>query len=378
MKVIIVGGHLAPALAVIDALPKRIKPLFIGRKFALEGDKALSLEYQTIKKRKIPFINLTAGRWQRKFTKHTIPSLFKFPYSAWQALMILWDFKPDIVLGFGGYLSLPVVLTAFILRIPVVIHEQTLGAGFANRISSILAKKICLSWETSAKFFPKDKVIFTGNPIRKFKVTNSELRIANNRLPVLYITGGSAGSHFINGLVFKHLKSLLLKFNIIHQIGDAREFGDFEKLIKIKKLLLLQLRSRYIPTKFIDVEDVGSVLRQADLVVGRAGINTISELIFFKKPALLIPLPFAQNQEQLKNALFLKDLGLGEVLPQKDLNGTKFLQTLTDMFNNININKYRGDASKLKGLTDENSAQKIIEVLENVIFSKKKINPKTA
>ncbi|MEK7451076.1 MAG: glycosyltransferase, partial [Patescibacteria group bacterium] len=164
MRVIIIGGHLSPALSIIEKLPKTDKVLFIGRKYVFEGDQALSLEYKTIQSLKIPFVNLITGRLQRKFTKHTIPSLLKLPYGFMRSILALIKFQPDVVLSFGGYLSFPVVLSAFLLRIPIVIHEQTLEAGLANKILSVFAKKICISWETSRKFFPKGKIVLTGNP----------------------------------------------------------------------------------------------------------------------------------------------------------------------------------------------------------------------
>jgi len=155
MKIVIIGGHLAPALSVMEALPKNTKILFIGRKYALEGDSALSLEYKVVTDLNIPFVGLNTGRLQRKVTKYTFLSLLKFPFGIIKSFLILIRFRPDVVMGFGGYVSIPVIVCAFILRIPVVIHEQTMEAGLANRIVSLFAKKICISWNTSRKYFPK-------------------------------------------------------------------------------------------------------------------------------------------------------------------------------------------------------------------------------
>ena len=418
MKIVIVGGHLSPAFAVIDSLPKDTKILFIGRKFALEGDKALSLEYQTITKHNIPYSVILTGRLQRVFTKHTIPSLFKTPYGFIQSFFILRNFKPDVVLSFGGYLSLPVGFSAFFLGIPIVIHEQTLEAGIANRILSFFAKKICVSWESSRKFFPREKTILTGNPVRKFQKLDNELTffgrhsgnqalpepsrismlqrdagqavrrlleserprsrrpeltaewasmtgLANidKELPILYITGGSSGSHFINTLVEGCVKELLEKFVIIHQTGDAERYRDFERLNNLRDNLPSKLEARYFLIKFVEPKDVGSYLKKAHLVVSRAGINTITELIFFKKPSLLIPLPYSQNNEQIKNALFLKSLGLGEVVYQDSLNHKKFLEILIEMFDNID--RYKISNQALPDQDDKGkAAQKIVEVVK--------------
>ena len=370
MKIVIVGGHLSPALAVIENLPKDTEVLFIGRKYVFEGDKTLSLEYRTITKQNIPFASISTGRWQRKFTKHTIPSLFKIPYGVVQSFLILRKFKPDVVLSLGGYLSIPVVLSAFILRIPIIIHEQTLEEGLSNRLMKHFAKKICISWESSRKFFPKGKTILTGNPVRRFKINELQFKIMkeDQSLQIIYITGGSAGSQFINSMVEGSIKELLRKFIVIHQTGDTQEYKDFDRLNILKNSLPIHLKSRYFPIKFVDPNEVGSILNKADLVVSRAGINTITELIFFKKPSLLIPIPFSQRNEQVKNALFLKSLGLAEVFYQDALDSKKFLRFIEEMFNNINRYKILNPASPNLGERAQNdgreAAQKIIEVIE--------------
>ena len=133
---------MTPALAIIDALPKEARIFFIGRKHPLEGDKALSLEYQTITDMGITFFPLTTGRLQRKISTRSFISLVKIPYGFFQALSILISCKPDVIIGFGGYLAVPVGLAAWILRIPFVIHEQTLDAGLANKFLARFAKKI--------------------------------------------------------------------------------------------------------------------------------------------------------------------------------------------------------------------------------------------
>jgi len=389
MKLIIVGGHLSPALAVLEALPKDADVLFIGRKYTFEGDMVLSLEYREINKRKIPFAEVSTGRLQRKFTRYTIPSLFKIPYGFIQAFFILVNFKPDVVLSFGGYLSIPVGISAFLLGIPLVIHEQTLSAGLSNRILSFFAKKICISWETSKKYFPKDKTVFTGNPVRKFLLSSrpspkgawrdllhqhinagdssTPFHFARNDASLIYITGGSGGSHFINTLVEGCLAQLLEKFIIIHQTGDAQEYRDFERLKDLKDSLPVRLKARYQITKFVEPQEVGAVLQRADLVVGRSGINTVTELMFFKKPSILIPLPYSQNNEQIKNALFLKNQGLGEVFYQTTSDVAKGKSSSFELLKVIetmidNIDKYRAKY-KLSELLKKEAGQKIVEVI---------------
>lgn len=370
MKLVITGGHLNPALAVIDELPKDTEILMIGRKYGIEGDKALSLEYLASESLKIPFKSITTGRLQRKFTKHTIFSPFKLPYGFFQSLSTLKKFKPDAILCFGGYISLPVAFAGRMLKIPVVIHEQTLEVGVANKLISRFAKKVCISWESSAKFFPKSKVILTGNPIRKFS-TEERLsfsgQISNENLPLIYITGGSLGSHAINMLIEGCIEKLLQKYRVIHQTGDAKEFLDFDRLSNLKEKLNPDLQKRYFLIKFIEPFEVGGVLKQADLVVSRSGMNTITELIYFGKPSILIPLPYSQNHEQIKNAEFLKDLGLGIYLNQYELTPDKFYEWIIDF--SQNLNQYSKN-KEVKKIILSDAAKKIVEILKSAVESK--------
>lgn len=367
MKIVVIGGHLTPALSVIELL-KEEEIIFIGRKHALEGDKALSLEYRTITSQGIPFKNIITGRLQRKFTKHTIFSLFKIPIGLLQSFFILRKFKPHVVLGFGGYVQIPVVFAAFILRIPIVIHEQTLEAGLANKLASFFAAKTCISWENSQRFFPIKKTVLTGNPIRKEIISvfdNSVKEVSD--APLIYITGGSLGSHSINLLVEKVIKRLLTNARVIHQTGDAQEYQDFERLSYLRDSLPEEVRKRYLPQRFLETKEVAQVLKNSDLVVSRAGVNTITELIFLNKPSLLIPLPL--GKEQKKNALFLSELGLAEVRLEENLTPDEFLNTLKYMFENYT--KYSLDKDYKIYVRD--AASKIVSILRDVQNQNNKI-----
>ncbi|HVF68975.1 MAG TPA: UDP-N-acetylglucosamine--N-acetylmuramyl-(pentapeptide) pyrophosphoryl-undecaprenol N-acetylglucosamine transferase [Xanthomonadales bacterium] len=375
MKLIIVaggGGHFAPALAVIEKLPKDWELLVVGRKYVFEGDQSLSLEYQTATKLNIPFRVLTTGRLQRKFTRYTINSLLKIPIGLSQATGILAKFKPDVVLSFGGYVSVPITLAASIFRIPIVIHEQTLEAGVSNKLVANFAKKICISWEQSRKFFPQSKVILTGNPLRKeFEMgdlrTNAfkkNFPAAHEQEPTIYVTGGSSGSHAINLLVEGCIEKLLQKYNVIHQVGGATQYNDFERLKKLRENLSSELADGYRLYKFIDPSKVADFLSKADLVISRSGMNTVTELMYFGKPSLLIPLPYGQHQEQLKNAEFIQKLGIAEIAEQNVLTAEQLGLLVDRMF--ADIDKYKKNAEAGKNLIDIHAAENIIEVIKNV------------
>lgn len=368
------GGHFAPALALIQSMRKRRNSvLLVGRKYSMEGDRAISFEYQSARKNKINFKQITSGRLQRRFTRYTLLSILKIPYGFVQSYLIIRKFKPEVVLSFGGYVSFPIAVCAFLMGIPIVVHEQTLEAGLSNRVVSLLAKKVCISWKSSRRFFQKSKIVRTGNPIRKFKIKSLKTALGKNHLedkefkefPLLYITGGSLGSHVINEAVKESLIELLESFRIIHQTGDSRKYNDFDKLSFLRAGMPEGLKGRYFPTKFVDSAYVGSVLSDADLVVTRSGINTITELMYFGKPTIAIPLPHSQKDEQVKNANFLKETGLGEVISQKDLSGVSLKNKIFELL--LRKNEYLVASAKAKEIIVQDSAQKIVDVLTDVI-----------
>ena len=377
MKLLIVsggGGHFSPALAVIQSMPEDWDVTVVGRQYAFEGDKALSFEYQTAKKLGISFRTLATGRLQRKFTRHTVSSLLKVPVGFAQALSILKEEKPDIVLSFGGYVSVPIGFAAHTLGIPIVLHEQIFSAGLSNKLIARFAKKICISWKESAEHLPKAKTVLTGNPLRKFPVDSLLSGFSENRkkfpvldtnLPVIYVTGGSGGSHALNILVEGALEKLLQQYIIIHQTGDAQEFNDFDRLEKIKSSLPSEVKERYLPFKFVEPSQMFEFLMMASLIVSRSGINTVTELVYMGKPSLLVPLPYGQHDEQLENAKFVQKIGLGEIEEQEGLTSEKLFERIEQMM--VNLETYKEHATAAKTLVDPHAAEKVIEVVSSVV-----------
>lgn len=368
------GGHFSPALAVIESMPKDWQILLVGRKHAFEGDKALSLEYQTALRLGLPFEIITTGRLQRRLTKHTFLSLAKIPMGFSQAQKIIKKFSPDVVLSFGGYISLPVVLAAAAKRLPIVIHEQTLHAGLANKIAARFATTICISWQEARHSFPKNKtVVLTGNPIRRAflqGMKNIKKSAAKSNTPLIYITGGSGGSHGINVLIEGCLGKLLDKYTIIHQTGDAKQFGDFARLEKKRRELPESLQKKYILKKFLTTEEVMESLVQADLVISRSGINTVTELLYLGKPSLLIPLPYGQHNEQLSNAKLVAKIGLAEIVNQLKTTPEKLYIKIAMMMSTLVTYKKNERVAKI--LIYENAAENIIKEVYKSYEAKEK------
>lgn len=371
MKVLIAvggGGHFSAAISVIERMPKEWDILLVGRKHTFEGDSALSFEYQTAQRLGIPFASLTTGRLQRKFTKRTLISLAKMPVGFVQAQKIIREFKPDVVLSFGGYVSVPVVLAAAVKRLPIVIHEQVLHGGLANKFAARFATAVCVSWEESKKFFPEEKTVVTGNPLRKefflgTEAQNPRTSKKEGSLPVLYVTGGSGGAHGINVLIEGCLEKLLEKFTVIHQTGDAREFTDYDRLTKKKAQLQEIMQKRYVVRKFFDAEEVMHILSQADLIISRSGINTVTEILYLGKPSLLLPLPYGQHNEQLTNAHFVKKIGLAEIVHQQEVTPDMLFEKIEAMMSHMEV--YTRHKEAARQVIHRDAAEKIVKEVKD-------------
>jgi len=360
MKIIMTGGHPAPALALIDNLKryKNIQIVFVGRKHPLIKEKNYSFEYQEIKKRRVKFIDLKTGKFIRYLSIDFFINLFLIFQGFFISLRILITEKPDLVFSFGGYLAFPIAFWAWVFKVPIIIHEQTVAPGLANRIIGFFANRVLLAFPQAKNFFNKKKTLFVGNPIR-FSSINILKKNTVDR-PIIYITGGSLGSHIINVHIEKILPFLLKKYKIIHQVGNISQFDDFNRLKQKFNDPNYQIFTH------IDKKKLKDIYEKADLVVGRAGANTFFELIAFQKPALFIPLPFSASFEQKKHALIFYKIGAGEIFYQEN-NSFKLLNLIDKMINNLDF--YKKNLEKLKDLYKKDAAKKIISVIFS--FSKK-------
>ncbi len=331
MKILLTGTHFTPALAVIKELKKYNNPdlVYVGRKNTMEGDSSLSVESQIISKAGVKFIPLLAGRIQRSFTRYTIPALLKIPLGFIQGFWILLKEKPDVALSFGGYVSVPIVFFAWLLSVPIIVHQQTLIEGLTNKVTNFFADKVALSFGTKKL---GGKYILTGNPLRdeiinidKDLKTEFDVIIKTskkNNLPLILITGGNQGSHVINKTVEGVLNKLLKTACVIHVTGDNK-FKDFENLEKLQN-------ESYLVKKWID-KGWGKILSEVDLVITRAGINTLMEIVFLKKNAIVIPIPYLSGNEQQKNAEFFEKLGMAHILSQSKLSEESLFNLIQEL-----------------------------------------------
>lgn len=357
MKILFTGGHLSPALALIDCLKYKpdIKIVFVGRRYNNDREKSLSLEFKEMKKRKIKFYHLPTGRLTRIFNLNTLLNILKVPWGFLIALKIIRQEKPDIVFTFGGYIAFPIALSAFIFRIPLYTNEQTINPGLANRTIALMAKRIFISFEETKNFFPKDKTIYTGIPLKQsiFQSIKKPISFKGIKKPKIFVMGGSLGSHSINLIIEKILPQLKKNYFVIHQVGNIRKYQD------LKRLKNKADKDYYVTSHFYD-DEIGYIYKNADLVISRAGANTFFELIALKKPAVLIPLPWSANNEQLKQAQLFEKLGLGYVFNQNE-KPEKLTEIIKKIFLNYQIHKKNFHSLPIK--FDQNATEKIIKYL---------------
>ncbi|MFZ5424839.1 MAG: UDP-N-acetylglucosamine--N-acetylmuramyl-(pentapeptide) pyrophosphoryl-undecaprenol N-acetylglucosamine transferase [Patescibacteria group bacterium] len=362
MKVVITGGHHSSALPVIKQL-KKVNPsiefFWIGHKYSISGDTNTTLEYKDITDLNIPFYALKAGKVYKTYNPF---KLLKVPFGFFQALFFLLKIKPNIILSFGGYLSVPVVLAGFLLNIPSVTHEQTIVVGWANKVVSKFAKKIMITWPNSAQYFPQNKTIFTGLPLREnvFKASTNNFDL-NKKLPTVYLTAGKQGSHIINSVIGECLNEILGMCNLIHQCGDSSLYNDYNNLTDIYSKLVDGVPGKYILKKFIRNGEIGEVFSKADLVLSRSGAHITYELIALEKPCILIPIPWVSHNEQYENASILYKSGLGVILSQKELSKDTLLATLRFTLNNMHEFKIKNNS--YKNILVQDSAKKIANVV---------------
>ncbi|MFZ2664333.1 MAG: UDP-N-acetylglucosamine--N-acetylmuramyl-(pentapeptide) pyrophosphoryl-undecaprenol N-acetylglucosamine transferase [Patescibacteria group bacterium] len=369
MKVVITGGHHSSALPVIKKLREKdsgVEIFWIGHKYSMKGDTNPTLEYREITSLGIPFYDLKAGKLYKTYD---IGRLLKIPYGFIQSFYLLLKIKPNIILSFGGYIAAPVVVSGSILKIPSITHEQTVVSGYANKLVSVFAKKVMISWRESEKYFPKRKVIYTGIPLRKsiFEIKSNSFSV-NNNLPTVYISAGKTGSHIINNLVKESLEDLLGFCNIIHQTGDNSVNNDYNQLQAKYESIKDKVKGKYFLRKFVFDNEIGEAFNKSDLVLSRSGAHTISEILALKKPCILIPIPWVSHNEQNKNAEMLRGYGLAGILNQ----GTLDAKTLENAIKNslANLDKYKLNNNEALSFIKEDPAEKIAN--EVIKYSKNK------
>ncbi len=325
------GGHLSPALAVIEEMTVQsqrdgwpLELLYIGSK---QG-----VEQEAITARGITYRSVPVGKLRRYFSWQTPLDLARIPLGILAARRILAKYKPDVVFSTGGFVCVPTVIAARWQGVPVVTHEQTALVGLANRIAARYADVVAISYESSRRFFTKARlVVLTGNPVRQAILHGTAAAAYTHfdldpALPLVYITGGAQGSHVVNEAISENLTDLLAIANLIHQCGAGPEGSgaDQQMLDHQRESLPPELQRRYVVLPFVG-EQLADIYAAAGLVIGRAGAGTVNELAALGKPAILIPLASSAEGEQQRNAELMQQAGGAVLLLEAELRGARLV-----------------------------------------------------
>lgn len=366
------GGHISSAKAIIDALNDAFllnsnNFLYVGSDLGMEKERpGSSLEMKIFKDEKFSQKYIRGGKLQRKFSPSSIYLLFRTVLGFFDSISVMKDFKPDIVISTGGFVSVPVCIVAKLFKAQIYLHEQTATVGLSNKIVSKFAEKIFVAFPSSIKYFEKEKVFHSGNLVRKEIFENSgrggiiedvkKMIIQEEDLPIIYISGGSLGSHVINEIIKESLPLLLQDYQLILQTGDSKITNDFQLLSLEKEKLTEDLKERFVVTKYLGNEEIGFVLNNIDLFIGRAGANTIYELGLLRIPSILIPIPWVTHNEQMENAKILESVGLAKIINEGEFT-TEKLQVILRLFSK---EKVQVNEKKANEIFVKNAAQKIV------------------
>lgn len=353
MKIVIVaggtGGHLFPGLVIADTLRERnpdAEVAFIGRKNGLESE--------VIAERGFLYFSVSGAGIVGKSLWGSIFGAASSVAGFLKSFFILLTFRPDVVVGMGGYLCGPFLLAAYLLRFPTLIHEQNLRPGTTNRILSKFVNEIAVSFEESEPFFSSPRVIFTGNPVRKeiLKVRGETPR----QKDIVLIMGGSMGSHHLNMTMAEaanYLQRNMGSKKIVHLTGES----DFSFMKR-------RYEEAELPAEvYVFSHRMEEFYSRASLVIARAGATTLAEITVAGLPSILIPYPHA-GAHQLENARWLENKGGAVLVEDAELNAEKLTELILDLIQNEE--KLAGMAKKTKESGMPQAAELVAERVEKL------------
>jgi len=330
------GGHLFPALALAEAFQERNpenRVLFVGSRRGLEATVLTREGYA--------FQAIEGASLKGKSLWGKLRSLTAVPGSLVQSWRLIRSFKPDLVLGVGGYASGPVVLTAWAMGVKTAVQEQNAFPGLSNRILGKGVDRVFISFAGSDRHFPLGKAILTGNPVRKMIRQNKRVERKEPQAQfTLLVFGGSQGAHHLNqamGEALLHLGELKDRLRVIHQTGE-KDFNGVQQAYQKEGV-----KAEVWPF----IYDMDRAYASADLILCRAGATTLSEVMAMGKPAILVPYPYAANDHQTLNARTLADAGAAWIVPNGDLTGA---------YLGIILKELSGDPGRLKAMGDRAAA----------------------
>lgn len=312
------AGHVTPNIALLPRLRELGYDIsYMGSYDGIE--KKLITEFQ------IPYYGISSGKLRRYFDPKNFSDPFKVLKGYGEAVRIIRKLKPDVVFSKGGFVSVPVVLAAKRCKVPCIIHESDMTPGLANKLAIPAASKVCCNFPETLQYLPKDKAVLSGSPIRQELLHGDALAARKftgltDDKPVILVMGGSLGAAAVNEAVRKILPTLLKDFHVIHLCGKGKLDASLSGL------------SGYVQYEYIN-EELKDLFALADIVISRAGANSICELLALHKPNLLIPLSAAASRgDQILNALSFEKQGFSLVLEEEAISNEVLLQTIHRLY----------------------------------------------
>ena len=333
MKIVLTGGGSGGHLIPLIAVARKIKEDFPETTFLYVGPNG-KMEKEIMDAEAIPSKNILVGKLRRYYSFQNFIDMCKIPLGVVQSMWILFLEMPDAIFSKGGYASLPVVLVAWAYRIPVLIHESDAVPGLANSILGKFVSRVAVSYPSAEEEFLASEVVLTGNPLRE-DINKGDARKAREMFSLseerktILVIGGSQGARVINNRVLSVLPELLEKYQIIHQTGEE----NFQEVQHRAGELGYKIgREGYHAIAYIGSE-MKDIYAASDLIVSRAGANSISEIAANQKPAILIPLAGSANDHQRMNAYALAKVGACIVLDENNLGKHIFLSRIEEIMN---------------------------------------------
>lgn len=349
------GGHLTPLIAVAHKLRTKLGP---EAKFLYIGSGA-EMERKIMAEENIPAKFVLSGKMRRYFSFQNFVDFFKVPIGFLQSLWILLWYMPDVIFSKGGYVAVPVVLAAWIYRIPILVHESDSTPGIANQFLSKFANRIAVAYPSAEQYFPKNKTAMVGNPIR-FEVTDGEPFILRRELgftesrKTILVLGGSQGSKIINESIVKILPQLLEHYQVIHQTGQ----DHYENVVSEAAFVGVKVgHGGYAAMPFMNANKLRDAFSMCDLVISRAGATFITEIAANGKPAILIPISHSANDHQRMNAYALANIGAALVLEETNLGEHILIKDIERILTNDELRA--GMTEKIKTFYHPNAAEMI-------------------
>ena len=312
------AGHVTPNIALLPRLRE------LGYDISYMGSYD-GIEKKLITEFRIPYYGISSGKLRRYFDLKNFSDPFKVLKGYGEAVRTMKKLKPDVVFSKGGFVSVPVVLAAKRCKVPCIIHESDMTPGLANKLAIPAAWKVCCNFPETLQYLPKDKAVLSGSPIRQELLHGDALAARRftgltDDKPVILVMGGSLGAAAVNEAVRKILPTLLKDFHVIHLCGKGKLDASLSGL------------SGYVQYEYIN-EELKDLFALADLVISRAGANSICELLALHKPNLLIPLSAAASRgDQILNARSFEKQGFSLVLKEETLTNELLLQTVRRLY----------------------------------------------